>query len=160
MNHRSLACNTHASRTAHRTLPALVIEKIMGEWTKVFSEPLGLTGFALFLIFGFIGKTKANDKRRWLTPVAFACAAFALIGGLGIAYLDMRSRTSPPKPQVVQQSPAPEAAPSAVQQESAGPDSPNINGVQGDVNLTIGQNTGAIVTKKTARPKPQPKRQQ
>ena len=50
----------------------------MAPWTKVVTNPLGLAGFALFLVFGYLAKIKRNDERRWLSPVAFAIAAVAL----------------------------------------------------------------------------------
>jgi hypothetical protein len=58
----------------------------MGEWTKVVTQPLGLAGFALFLIFGLVARVKRNDERRWISFVSIVMAVVALVGGLGLAY--------------------------------------------------------------------------
>src|ERR1035438_3523178 len=71
----------------------------MTPWTKVVTDPLGLTGFALFLVFGYLAKVKRNDERRWLSPVAFAIATVALIGGLVVAYVKVPNLSlQPSKP--------------------------------------------------------------
>ena len=80
----------------------------MDAWAKVVSEPLGLAGFALFLIFAYLGKTKAGDKRKWISPVAFLCAAFTLVGGLSLAYLQI-TKPAPPPPAAKETAPAPPA---------------------------------------------------
>lgn len=59
---------------------------VMSDWTKVVTNPLGLAGFALFLIFGYFAKIRRLDKRRWIAPVAVLLAFSALAGGLVIAY--------------------------------------------------------------------------
>jgi hypothetical protein len=113
----------------------------MGAWAKVVSEPLGLAGFALFLIFTYLGKVKSGDKRKWISPVAFACAAATLIAGFGLAYLQITKPASPngsaakPAATAVQQ-------PSTVQQRSSGAGSPNVQGVNGDVTITVEQSDG------------------
>ena len=85
----------------------------MNEWTKVVTEPLGLAGFALFLVFGYLAKAKKDDERRWLSLVAIALAGrhrsrwspslslvaialavIALLGGLSLAYFQP-SRSAP-----------------------------------------------------------------
>src|SRR3954463_16622357 len=58
----------------------------ISEWTKVVSNPLGLAGFALFLVFAYLAKVKSADERRWLSPAAVLVALAALLGGLLIAY--------------------------------------------------------------------------
>ncbi len=67
----------------------------MQEWTKVVTEPLGLAGFALFLVFGVLARIKRDDERRWLGPLAMAMAVVALTGGLALAYLKTPPQTAP-----------------------------------------------------------------
>src|SRR5271157_249610 len=55
----------------------------MSEWTKVVTSPLGLAGFALFLVFGYLAKLKRSNERRWLAPLAVFAAIAALVGGRG-----------------------------------------------------------------------------
>jgi hypothetical protein len=124
----------------------------MDSWTKVVTEPLGLAGFALFLMFAYLGKVIKDEKRRWLSPVAFACAAVTLIAGFSLAYLELRKQDIPQsttKPAVTVAEPAP-----AAQQSSNGPGSPNVQGVQGDVTITVDQSTGKTVEKKADNNKP------
>jgi hypothetical protein len=124
----------------------------MSTWTQVVTHPLGLAGFVLFLIFGYLARSKRQDEHRWLAPVAFAIAAGALIGGLFLAYVQVPK----PVPPSVQISQPPAAAPQQtnqqVQQTSTGNGSPNLQGVQGDVTITVDQN-GKTTTTKTSPPK-------
>src|SRR5260221_10110187 len=104
----------------------------MSEWIRVVTQPLGLVGFGLFLVFGYLAKVKQKDERRWLSPIAVAFAAIALIGGLALAYVQT------PKPSVSTIQTGTSQAPSQqqtnqVQQSSGGGGSPNVQGVQGDV---------------------------
>ena len=128
----------------------------MSEWTKVVTQPLGLVGFCLFLVFGYLAKVKRHDERHWLTPVAVALAAVSLIGGLTLAYL----QTPNPQAPVIQTTNPPAPSPqqtNKVQQTSSGPGSPNVQGVQGDVTVTVDQSNGkttTTTTKKAAEKKP------
>lgn len=110
----------------------------MVEWTRVITNPLGLAGFALFLVFGFLAKVKRTDERRWLSPAAFCIAALALIGGLVIAYAQA-PRPQPVHP-VVTSAPPPNC--NDVDQKSSGAGSPNVNCANGNVTITIDQSTG------------------
>lgn len=126
----------------------------MGAWTKVVTEPLGLAAFALFLMFAYIGKVKKGDERRWLSPAAFACAAATLIGGLTLAYLQSKP-AAPASP--VGKLPAPAAQQNQqVQQQSSGAGSPNVQGVQGDVTITVDQSKGNTQPQKPQGKKDEP----
>ena len=56
------------------------------DWTKVVTQPLGLGGFALALVFAVVGRGAKSDKTPWLKPAAFAMASLALLGGLTLAF--------------------------------------------------------------------------
>jgi len=58
----------------------------MQDWTKVVTHPLGLAGFALFLVFSLVARVKRRDERRWIFPVSLVMAVLALGGGLSLAY--------------------------------------------------------------------------
>jgi hypothetical protein len=60
------------------------------EWARVVIHPLGLAGFVLFLVFRLLAGLKSRDERRWLFPSAILMAVTALVGGLGIAYLQVQ----------------------------------------------------------------------
>ena len=128
----------------------------MSPWIKVVTEPLGLAGFALFLIFGYLAKVKRNDERRWLSPVAFVIAAVALIGCLAIAYVQTPNAVTPAAPPVQTSQPA---APTKqqtnqqVQQTSTGEGSPNVQGVQGVVTIKVDQSKGKTETQKPVEKK-------
>lgn len=119
----------------------------MNEWAKVVTQPLGLIGFVLFLVFGYLAKTKRLDERRWVSPVAFSFAAIALIGGFALAYVETSKsldRTiqsiSPPSP--IQQT----SQANQVKQNSTGAGSPNVQDIKGDVVITVDQSTGETKT--------------
>ncbi len=113
----------------------------MGEWAKVTTEPLGLAGFALFLIFVYVGKVNRRDKRKWPSVVAFSCAVATLVGGIVLGYLQINRPVLPPDSMnkrdgsVTQQT-------NQVEQSSSGNGSPNVQGVHGDVTITVDQSGG------------------
>jgi hypothetical protein len=107
----------------------------MSEWTKVVTDPLGLAGFALFLVFGMVAKARKSTERRWLAPVAICLAVAALVGGLTLSYVrTSAARASAAKPESQQ--------PIQVKQISSGPGSPNVQGVNGNVTVTVDQSSG------------------
>ena len=113
----------------------------MADWSKVVTEPLGLAGFALFLVFGVLARAKRNDERRWLGPLASAMAVVALVGGLTLAYLKTSrivAAQPPPAVPVATQ----KQTNSEVKQTTTGPGSPAVQGVQGDVTITVDQSSG------------------
>jgi hypothetical protein len=112
----------------------------MSEWTKVVSQPIGLAGFGLSLVFGYLGKVKRLDERRWLSPVAVSLAAVALIGGLTLAYV--QTPKQPIAPIQTSNPPAAIQRTNQVQQSSSGDGSPNVQGNQGDVTITVDQSNG------------------
>lgn len=108
----------------------------MSEWTKVVTDPLGLVGFALFLVFGLVAKTRKSSERRWLTPVAVCLAVAALLGGLTLSYIkSSATRATAAKSQIDKPN-------GQIKQTSTGPGSPNVQGVNGDVTITVDQSSG------------------
>jgi hypothetical protein len=106
------------------------------DWTKVITDPLGFTGFALALVFGVLGySTRGRRKNeRWKSLVAFALAAFCILGGLVLAY--RRTAVPVPSPPAAQAAPAQTApAPSMrvgpIQQKADNA----VAGVQGNVTV-------------------------
>jgi hypothetical protein len=122
----------------------------MHDWAKVVVQPLGLAGFALFLVFGSIARAKSGDQRRWLAPVAVAMACFALIGGLALAYLS--TAAAPPSKSAAAPAGQP-AAPQLPSIQTTGSDSPVFVGT-GAVNFTADQSStgGKSAPKKTSGP--------
>ena len=110
------------------------------QWTEVVTHPLGLAGFALFLVFVLLARTKKRAERRWVVPVAIGMAVIALVGGLGLAYWQSREPKTADLPQTTPS--AGQAAPqggSSVQQETHGDASPAVADVEGDVTISISQ---------------------
>jgi hypothetical protein len=121
----------------------------INEWTKVVMHPLGLAGFALFLVFSLLAKLKRRNERRWLFPAMIAMAGIALLGGLGLAYTQLQGSSAAV---VAQPSPTPTPVQRQVNQglqRSSGPGSPNVQGVQGDVTITVDQSSGKPVPQET-----------
>jgi hypothetical protein len=96
----------------------------MNSWVQVVTHPLGLAGFALFLVFSFLGRMK--KKPDWFPIGAYAMAILALVGGLFIAYR--------------QESPSPVAAADqqigSIQQTQIGTGA-NVADVKGPVTVTV-----------------------
>lgn len=126
----------------------------MSEWTKVVTEPLGLAGFALFLMFGLLARLKRRDDRHWLTPVAAIMAVMALAGGM---LLSLFKRSRPPLNPPAQATSAPvhsQQQSNQVQQTTSGQGSPAVQGVQGNVTITVDQSSGKAQTKTSKEKKP------
>lgn len=116
----------------------------MSDWTKVVTQPIGLAGFALFVVFGLLAKTK--KKPTWLVAGFFALASVALIGGLAIGYFEVQHGNPPSHSKAVSSLPSktnPEPAQSnqqvigEINQNSTGTGAVNAGGVQGQVTVTI-----------------------
>jgi hypothetical protein len=110
----------------------------MKEWIKVVTDPMGLAGFALFLVFTFLARK--GKKPAWLAAGAFAMACLALAGGLILAYFRARANPNPSSSTttpgtVSQPSPASstvnQQAIEEIKQESSGAGAVNAAGVQG-----------------------------
>jgi hypothetical protein len=127
----------------------------MNEWAKVVTHPLGLAGFALFLVFGYLARVKRKDERRWLSPAAVALGVVALVGCLLIAYKQVPKPSSRPIQTMQAPPPAKQQSNGDVQQSSTGEGSPNVQGVQGDVTITVDQTKGK--TEPAKKPKPEDK---
>jgi hypothetical protein len=124
------------------------------EWIKVVVQPLGLTGYALFLLFGFLTRTKRRKERRWILGITLIAASITLMGGMALAWRDLRQ----PDHSI---SVSPVSTPASQQrlqkqndrpQSTTGSNSPNVQGVQGDVNFSYGgesQKQGLKQTKKS-----------
>jgi hypothetical protein len=119
----------------------------VNEWTKVVTDPLGLVGFALFLVFAYLARVKKSKQHRWIVPSAMIMASVALVGGLTLAYYRVHAAAKPS----AQPSPAP-VKQRSVQQKSSGPGSPNVQGVEGDVTITVDQSSGDIKSETKAPP--------
>ena len=109
----------------------------MKEWIKVVTDPMGLAGFALFLVFTFLARK--GKKPAWLAAGAFAMACLALVGGLTLAYFRVRTNPSPASTTAPSTPSQPSPAPGTVNQQSiekinqksSGVGAVNAAGVQG-----------------------------
>ena len=136
-----------------------MLTNLASGWTKVVTQPLGLAGFVLFLVFGLLAKLKRGDERRWLFPAAVVMAGIALLGGLSLSYVQLQRSNA-----AVNAAPVPVQLPlnqtnDAVHQSSSGAGSPNVQGVQGGVTITIDQSSGQTKAQKV-KAGPQPKKPQ
>jgi hypothetical protein len=115
----------------------------MSEWIKVVTQPIGLIGFVLFLVFGVLARANRRAERRWLLPAAVVLAVIALVGGLGLAYLQVKGAAA--HEMTRQANPVPTSSPQTptqIQQITSGPGSPAVQGVGGSVSVTIDQSSG------------------
>ena len=114
----------------------------MDKWIPVVTDPLGLAGFALFLVFSFLSLKRRSLDAHWIMASFITLAAVGLLGGLGLAYLRSgQTGPSPSKetgaPPVAQREPAPngQQTSSPARQETHGSQSPTVSGVQGNVTI-------------------------
>jgi hypothetical protein len=109
----------------------------MGNWIKVVTHPLGLGGFALFLLFTILSKQKKkNTGMRW---ALYAAALAALVGGIAIAYHQVGEASLPKQQQMKI---------GIIEQDSSGNQAVNAAGVQGDVNTNQSSPQDAAGAKK------------
>jgi len=83
----------------------------------------------------------------------------ALIGGLALAYVQAPKPVAPSVQTSKPAAPTRQQTNQQVQQTSTGEGSPNVQGVQGDVTITVDQSKGKTETKKPADKKPKPESQ-
>ena len=104
------------------------------KWVDVVTHPLGLVGFALFLVFGLFSQPELAERHAWLAPAAVSMAAVALLAACTIALLPvMRGKklTADGPPAV---HPAPQAtAQTLVRQKTQG--APAIGTVGGSFHI-------------------------
>ena len=55
------------------------------KWWNILTNPFGLTGFALALVFGAVGVKLKDRNKPWFLPVAIALATLVMLGGLYLA---------------------------------------------------------------------------
>ena len=71
-------------------------------WMKVITNPLGIAGFALALVFGVVSRVvvqKGRKNTQWIVPAAYALAAACVLGGLALAYhRESIARSARPEP--------------------------------------------------------------
>jgi hypothetical protein len=113
---------------------------IMPDWTKVVTEPLGLTGFALFLVFGLLSRLKGKDERRWLPLFAGVLAIVALLGGLGIAFIQVERNSALSAPTT---NPHPASAIQTGNISTTGNASPVVVGSSGQLTVNVDQSEEA-----------------
>lgn len=104
-------------------------------WVNVVTNPLGMSAFALFLVFLVLTRTAISRERRWLSPVFVGIAVIALLGGLALSYKSYHA-------EVVDNVVQPHDTTLSIQAETHGDKSPVIGTVGGDVN--IGGNTSDV----------------
>jgi len=126
----------------------------MAPWVKVITDPLGLAGFALFLLFGLIARLTRNRERQWISRVAVATAVLTLVGCFAVEFLGTAKSTDVPKDKAAAGS-TPQKQSNEVHQSTSGPGSPAVQGVQGDVAITVDQSSGqSSSAKKDAKQPP------
>lgn len=110
----------------------------MKSWIDVVTSPLGLGGFALFLVFAFLARRGTRSPYRWLPPAAVAMACVALFGGLWLAYSARPGPVMSSSPGVPSEASNTANAKPGIGQSTVGPNSPAIAGVGGSVTITSG----------------------
>jgi hypothetical protein len=115
--------------------------KVVGmiPWEKVLTDPLGIVGYVLFLIFSLCAQVERKDERRWVPRVAIGFAAIALVAGLFLAYFRIAKSvsTSNTGDTATQQQQTGNVA-----QTATGIGAMNIQGTQG--NVTVEQYLGSV----------------
>lgn len=123
----------------------------MKEWIKVITDPMGLAGFALFLVFTFLARK--GKKPAWLAAGAFAMACVALAGGLTLAYFRVRTSPNPASTTAPSTASQPSSAPGTVNQQAIGEIKQESSGA-GAVNSAGMQGGSVTVNNAPANPTP------
>ena len=106
----------------------------VSSWVNVVTDPLGLAGFALFLVFGALAKIGRSRNKAWLFVAAISLAAIALIGGMILSWQKSEVNQQPAStvPTTTTQPPG-EASQITYEKQS-----PAVQNVQGGVTINIG----------------------
>jgi hypothetical protein len=111
------------------------------QWEKVITDPLGIAGFALSLVFALTTRVisqKRKAQTRWLAPAAYTLAAICIVGGFSLAWHRESIAVPPPAPTPAALAPPPPAIhidkiDQKVENGAA------VAGVQGDVTVNTTQ---------------------
>jgi small neutral amino acid transporter SnatA (MarC family) len=105
------------------------------EWIKVVTDPLGIAAFALFVVFVAMTKMVKPVDRKRVTNVLLIMAAIVLVGGLVLSYLNIKRSVGDTGGEA-----AATLAPAnvTVHGQTSGNNSPVIGVVEGDADLTVG----------------------
>ncbi len=114
------------------------------KWIDIVTNPLGLVGFALFLVFIFLPKIVKTGGSGWVPKAAYFMALLALLGGMTLSYQKEAAKSQPSNTQNATPAdsgsvPAgnnPVSSPTN-NKETHGDSSPIIEGVGGDVNFSV-----------------------
>lgn len=107
------------------------------KWIDVITQPLGLVGFALFLVFIYLPKIDPKKNLPWLPKAAYTMALITLLGGIGLAFSQSQTKKSENSPTKT----APEAPTTStlLEQKTSGDNSPTLGGIKGNIDINIGQ---------------------
>lgn len=86
------------------------------QWEKVVTDPLGIAGFALSLVFTLatrIISQKRKEQNRWLVPAVYSLAVVCVIGGFSLAWHRDSLEKAPPPAAVAPTQPAAATQPAA-----------------------------------------------
>ena len=121
-------------------------------WTQVVTDPLGLAGFALALVFSALSrivKQKRSRTNDHLMLVAYALAASCVLGGLLLAY--QRQSRRPSQNSNVSPQPTPSSPTMSIGVIEQTHDGVAVAGVQG--NVTVNGSTTKQAPKQQAQQK-------
>jgi anti-sigma-K factor RskA len=96
----------------------------MDKWTEVVTDPLGLAGFTLFLVFSLFARRYRKVRSHWLAPTFFIMALVTLAATLYIAYVQHISQRT-------ERAEKPPAL--SIEQETHGSQSSAVADVEGNV---------------------------
>lgn len=121
----------------------------MDKWITVVKYPLGLTGFALFVVLILLTRRQTETQPVWVRASFIVMAFIALLGGLWLEHDRNRTSPLPAEKTSAQQKPLSEpkdqteisqqktSGANQIDQKTRGPGSPAIANTGGDVTITI-----------------------
>lgn len=127
---------------------------MVSSWTSVVTDPLGIVGFVLFLVFGMLAKLKSRHERRWVSRASIVLASVALVGGLSLAYIKLKRESAAP----LRSQPSQPTSSSSNQSIEVHGDNNNVVGVsgvktEGDLTINAGQSPDKIQSRKPSQKK-------
>lgn len=72
------------------------------KWWAILTQPLGVTGLALALVFGVLGVKLKDREKPWFLPVSIGLAAICIIGGLFLADKQIKNESNKVQRTIIQ----------------------------------------------------------
>lgn len=117
------------------------------DWLSIASEPSELVCWGISALFSLTaGAMKRQKSKPWAVRTMIGVAGLSIVAGIGLLLWKVEKSPRLPTQQVN----------GVIQQQTSGPGSPNVQGVQGDVTIEVDQSGVTKEKKSKTKNKPSP----